>query len=77
MLCVALVQKSSHRQKLLELGINAIEHLMPPAFYAALNRVDEAALQTVLMLADAGDGDADLAARAQFERAGSVRCSTD
>ena len=70
MLCVALVQDSSHRQKLLKLGINAIEHLMPPAFYTALNRVDEAALQTVLMLADAGDDDAGWAARAQMVREG-------
>ncbi|CAE6973107.1 unnamed protein product [Symbiodinium sp. KB8] len=70
MLALVLVEDSRHRKKLLDIGINSIEHLMPLPFYVALNNADEAALQAMLMEADAGDDEVDLAQRFQRVRQG-------
>ncbi|CAE7361460.1 unnamed protein product [Symbiodinium sp. CCMP2592] len=70
MLALVLVEDASHRKKLLDIGINSIEHLMPLPFYVALNNADEAGLQAMLMEADAGDDEADLAERFRRVRQG-------
>ena len=68
MLSLVLAQDSSHRKKLLDIGITSVEHLMPAAFYSALNKAEESALQAVLMQADAGEDMGDWAMRVQRVR---------
>ena len=69
LLCLVLLQDVSHRQKLLDIGITSVAHLLPTGYYAALNKVDELKLQAVLMQADAGDDGGDWANAAHLVRA--------
>ena len=68
LLCLVLTQDAAHRQKLLNIGLNSVEHFMPAAFYAAMNNADEASLQSILIQADAGEDAADWAVRVQRVR---------